>query len=152
MKPSSCAASPSRSTCWKRVLPSARRLPNSNYRNPPSIRICACGCRRSTRASPVRSPCCWNTTRPCGICGAARLHAGGIRGCNPPQKRYNRKHLRSSGGLPHESNHHPSRNESTGNPFYGRKQHCLLLEFFTNKGIGTAIIPDEGGFDNEELY
>ncbi len=34
----------------------------------------------------------------------------------------------------------------------GRKQHCLLLEFFTNKGIGTAIIPDEGGFDNEELY
>lgn len=34
----------------------------------------------------------------------------------------------------------------------GRKQHCLLLEFFTNKGIGTAIIPDEGGYENEELY
>ena len=25
----------------------------------------------------------------------------------------------------------------------GRIQHCLLLEFFTNKGIGTAIIGDE---------
>lgn len=34
----------------------------------------------------------------------------------------------------------------------GRRQHCLLLEFFTNKGIGTAIIPDEGGFEHEELY
>ena len=22
----------------------------------------------------------------------------------------------------------------------GRKEHCLLLEFFTKKGIGTAII------------
>lgn len=29
----------------------------------------------------------------------------------------------------------------------GRIQHCLLLEFFTNKGIGTAIIGDE-----EERY
>lgn len=25
----------------------------------------------------------------------------------------------------------------------GRREHCLLLEFFTNKGIGTAIINDE---------
>lgn len=25
----------------------------------------------------------------------------------------------------------------------GRRQHCLLLEFFTSKGIGTAIIGDE---------
>lgn len=25
----------------------------------------------------------------------------------------------------------------------GRRDHCLLLEFFTNKGIGTAIIGDE---------
>ena len=25
----------------------------------------------------------------------------------------------------------------------GRKEHCLLLEFFTQKGIGTAIIDDE---------
>lgn len=25
----------------------------------------------------------------------------------------------------------------------GRMEHCLLLEFFTNKGIGTAIINDE---------
>ena len=25
----------------------------------------------------------------------------------------------------------------------GRIPHCLLLEFYTNKGIGTAIIGDE---------
>ncbi|MBZ0310705.1 MAG: acetylglutamate kinase, partial [Anaerolineae bacterium] len=25
-----------------------------------------------------------------------------------------------------------------------RIQHALLLEFFTNKGIGTQIIPDKG--------
>ncbi len=31
----------------------------------------------------------------------------------------------------------------------GRKSHCLLLEFFTNKGIGTAIISDEGWLENE---
>ena len=31
----------------------------------------------------------------------------------------------------------------------GRKAHCLLLEFFTNKGIGTAIIHDEGWLENE---
>lgn len=34
----------------------------------------------------------------------------------------------------------------------GRREHCLLLEFFTNKGIGTAIIRDDGGLENEELY
>ena len=32
----------------------------------------------------------------------------------------------------------------------GRKAHCLLLEFFTNRGIGTAIIKDEGWLDNEQ--
>lgn len=26
----------------------------------------------------------------------------------------------------------------------GRREHCLLLEFFTNRGIGTAIIDNEG--------
>jgi len=31
----------------------------------------------------------------------------------------------------------------------GRIPHCLLLEFFTNKGIGTAIIRSENLFDNE---
>lgn len=32
----------------------------------------------------------------------------------------------------------------------GRLEHCLLLEFFTKKGIGTAIIDTEGGlYDNE---
>lgn len=32
----------------------------------------------------------------------------------------------------------------------GRMEHCLLLEFFTNKGIGTAIINDESIlYDNE---
>ena len=32
----------------------------------------------------------------------------------------------------------------------GRREHCLLLEFFTNKGIGTAIINDESIlFDHE---
>ncbi len=32
----------------------------------------------------------------------------------------------------------------------GRLEHCLLLEFFTNKGIGTAIINDESIlYDNE---
>lgn len=34
----------------------------------------------------------------------------------------------------------------------GRREHCLLLEFFTNKGIGTAIIKDDGGLEHEELY
>lgn len=33
----------------------------------------------------------------------------------------------------------------------GRMEHCLLLEFFTNKGIGTAIIKEEHLFDNETL-
>lgn len=32
----------------------------------------------------------------------------------------------------------------------GRKAHCLLLEFFTNRGIGTAIIKDEGWLENEQ--
>lgn len=31
----------------------------------------------------------------------------------------------------------------------GRKAHCLLLEFFTNRGIGTAIIKNEGWLENE---
>ncbi len=32
----------------------------------------------------------------------------------------------------------------------GRKEHCLLLEFFTKKGIGTAIIDTESGlYENE---
>jgi acetylglutamate kinase len=25
----------------------------------------------------------------------------------------------------------------------GRLEHCLLLEFYTDKGIGTAILKDE---------
>lgn len=33
----------------------------------------------------------------------------------------------------------------------GRMPHCLLLEFFTNKGIGTAIIHKENLFDNEKI-
>lgn len=32
----------------------------------------------------------------------------------------------------------------------GRMEHCLLLEFFTNKGIGTAIIDQVSLFDNEK--
>ena len=33
----------------------------------------------------------------------------------------------------------------------GRIQHCLLLEIFTNKGIGTAILREgEGKYYNEE--
>lgn len=31
----------------------------------------------------------------------------------------------------------------------GRMPHCLLLEFFTNRGIGTAIIHQENLFENE---
>ncbi len=31
----------------------------------------------------------------------------------------------------------------------GRREHCLLLEFFTNRGIGTAIIDNEGWLENE---
>lgn len=31
----------------------------------------------------------------------------------------------------------------------GRREHCLLLEFFTNSGIGTAIIDNEGWLENE---
>ena len=34
----------------------------------------------------------------------------------------------------------------------GRIEHCLLLEFFTKKGIGTAIIDTEGGLcENERI-
>ncbi len=32
----------------------------------------------------------------------------------------------------------------------GRMEHCLLLEFFTNKGIGTAIIDQISLYDNEK--
>jgi acetylglutamate kinase len=32
----------------------------------------------------------------------------------------------------------------------GRIEHCLLLEFFTNKGIGTAIIDRARMFENEQ--
>lgn len=31
----------------------------------------------------------------------------------------------------------------------GRKEHCLLLEFFTNQGIGTAIIREGGLLEHE---
>lgn len=31
----------------------------------------------------------------------------------------------------------------------GRREHCLLLEFFTTRGIGTAIINKEGWLENE---
>lgn len=31
----------------------------------------------------------------------------------------------------------------------GRMEHCLLLEFFTNRGIGTAIINKENIYENE---
>ncbi|MDF2541771.1 MAG: argB [Herbinix sp.] len=31
----------------------------------------------------------------------------------------------------------------------GRIEHCLLLEFFTNRGIGTAIIKKDSIYDNE---
>jgi acetylglutamate kinase len=33
----------------------------------------------------------------------------------------------------------------------GRIEHCLLLEFFTNRGIGTAIIDKESIFENETM-
>jgi acetylglutamate kinase len=33
----------------------------------------------------------------------------------------------------------------------GRMEHCLLLEFFTNRGIGTAIIHKENIFENETV-
>ena len=33
----------------------------------------------------------------------------------------------------------------------GRKEHCLLLEFFTQKGIGTAIIDDENKLYEHEV-
>ena len=33
----------------------------------------------------------------------------------------------------------------------GRKEHCLLLEFFTQKGIGTAIIDDENKLYQHEI-
>jgi len=32
----------------------------------------------------------------------------------------------------------------------GRMEHCLLLEFFTNRGIGTAIIDQVSLFENEK--
>ncbi len=31
----------------------------------------------------------------------------------------------------------------------GKRDHCLLLEFFTKRGIGTAIINNEGWLENE---
>lgn len=33
----------------------------------------------------------------------------------------------------------------------GRRDHCLLLEFFTKKGIGTAIIGDDSERYSNEL-
>lgn len=33
----------------------------------------------------------------------------------------------------------------------GRIPHCLLLEFFTNRGIGTAIIHEDNLFENETI-
>lgn len=33
----------------------------------------------------------------------------------------------------------------------GRREHCLLLEFFTNRGIGTAIINNEGKLFEHEM-
>jgi acetylglutamate kinase len=33
----------------------------------------------------------------------------------------------------------------------GRMEHCLLLEFFTNRGIGTAIINNEGKLYEHEV-
>ncbi len=33
----------------------------------------------------------------------------------------------------------------------GRIEHCLLLEFFTNRGIGTAIIDQASIYENEEI-
>jgi acetylglutamate kinase len=33
----------------------------------------------------------------------------------------------------------------------GRIEHCLLLEFFTNRGIGTAIIDQERSFEHETV-
>lgn len=33
----------------------------------------------------------------------------------------------------------------------GRTEHCLLLEFFTNRGIGTAIVNEDNIFDNEAV-
>ena len=32
----------------------------------------------------------------------------------------------------------------------GRKEHCLLLEFFTKKGIGTAFVRDENSYHEHE--
>ena len=32
----------------------------------------------------------------------------------------------------------------------GRKEHCLLLEFFTKKGIGTAFVRDENSYYEHE--
>lgn len=34
----------------------------------------------------------------------------------------------------------------------GRIEHCLLLEFFTNRGIGTAIIDKKSIFENETVH
>lgn len=34
----------------------------------------------------------------------------------------------------------------------GRIEHCLLLEFFTNRGIGTAILQEDGRFEYETTY
>lgn len=34
----------------------------------------------------------------------------------------------------------------------GRIEHCLLLEFFTNRGIGTAIIDKKSVFENETIH
>lgn len=34
----------------------------------------------------------------------------------------------------------------------GRIEHCLLLEFFTNRGIGTAIVDKERIYDNETVH
>ncbi len=58
----------------------------------------------------------------------------------------------SGGMLPKVSNCVNAVNAGVGRVHIldGRIEHCLLLEFFTKKGIGTAIIDTEGGlYDNE---
>lgn len=59
----------------------------------------------------------------------------------------------SGGMLPKVNNciHAVNRGVSRVHILDGRREHCLLLEFFTKKGIGTAIIGDDSELYTHEI-
>ena len=66
---------------------------------------------------------------------------------------YQRQGIISGGMLPKVNNCIHAVNSGVGRVHIldGRRDHCLLLEFFTKRGIGTAIIGDDSGRYSNEI-